>query len=221
MAQISDKFNGSKTRLYVGPEVADIATSGPAEVADTVNYKSIGKIIDLGTIQNEANVIDVPEFGQDYAGKLIGQLNAGTLDMSVAWDPSDVEHQVLQAAVTGKTRYMYFIDWLSGAYGTDVTAVTAGATYKITAVGGASDWSSIGGSATAQVGDVFRCTTTDADITSAGGLVSAGATVQEAEENFVSFHAYVASFGIETTIDDAVKASVSLAIDGALNFFTA
>ena len=220
MAQISDKFNGSKTRLYRGPEVADITTSGPADIADTAQYFSIGKIIDLGTISNEANVIDVPEFGQDYAGKLVGQLNAGTLDMSVAWDPSDTQHQALQAAVTAKTRYMYIIDWLSGAYSTDQTNVVLGAWYTITNVGGSVDWSSIGGSATAATGDTFRATAAQADIT-VGGPTSVGATVQEAEENFVSFNAYVASFGIETTIDDAVKASVSLAIDGALNFFTA
>ena len=219
MSQINDKFNGSKTRLYIGPALADISTAGPATIADTANYLSIGKIIDLGTIQNEANVIDVPEFGQDYAGKLIGQLNAGTLDMSVAWDPSDTQHSVLRNAVTGKSLYTYIINWWSGDYAAAGVQVKVGGWYKISAVGSAVDWSSIGGSATASTGDVFRCTTAVADIT-VGGPTSTGATVQEAYEDFVGFNAYASSFGIETSIDDAVKASVSLAIDGALNFFT-
>lgn len=219
MAGISDKFNGSKTRLYVGTAVDPVSTVGLGEMASTGTYTSIAKIIDLGTIQNEANVIDVPEFGQDYAGKLVGQLNAGTLDMSVAWDPSDANHIVLKDAVTNKTRFLYIINWWSGGYGANTTAAIAGRWYTITAEGGTPDFSSIGGSATAVAGDVFRCTTADADITAVGGVNSAGATIQEADETFVAFNAYVASFGIETTIDDAVKASVSLAIDGALQFF--
>lgn len=219
MAQISDKFNGSKTRLYIGPSFANVATSGPTDLADTVNYISVSKIIDLGTIQNEANIIDVPEFGQEYAGKLVGQLNAGTLDMSVAWNPSDTQHIALKDAVTNKTLHGFIINWWSGGYSTDQTAVTIGKWYTISAVGGTTDWSPVGGSATAATGDTFRCTVTDADITAVGGLSSAGATVQEADETNVSFNGYIASFGIETTIDDAVKANVSLAIDGALNFF--
>jgi hypothetical protein len=160
---ITDKFNGSKTALLVNTTtVTDVTT---LETTSTTNtdvteipgtWQTIAKIIDLGTIQNESNVIDVPEFGQDYAGKLVGQLNAGTLDMSVAWDPGDTEHGVLQAAVTAKSRYTYAIRWDDG-----------------------------------------------------------GGTNFE----YVGFNAYVASFGVETTIDDAVKASVSLAIDGQLYFF--
>ena len=159
---IADKFNGSKTSLLVNTTVtADVTTLNTTSANDAdvttipTNWQVVSKIIDLGTIQNEANVIDVPEFGQDYAGKLIGQLNAGTLDMSVAWNPSDTEHLVLQAAVTGKSRYTYAIRWDDG-----------------------------------------------------GGNFE-----------YVGFNAYVASFGVETTIDDAVKASVSLAIDGQLYFF--
>lgn len=160
---ISDKFNGSKTALLVNTTTVTDVTTLNTTSADNLdvttiptNWQTVAKIIDLGTIQNEANVIDVPEFGQEYAGKLIGQLNAGTLDMSVAWDPSDVQHGVLQNAVTGKTRNTYAIRWDDG-----------------------------------------------------GGI----------NFEYVGFNAYVASFGVETTIDDAVKASVSLAIDGQLHFF--
>ena len=158
---ISDKFNGSKTALLVNTtivtDITTLVTSGASNADVTsANWAAVGKIIDLGTIQNEANVIDVPEFGQDYAGKLIGQLNAGTLDMSVAWDPSNTEHGVLKNAVTSKSRYSYVIRWDDG-----------------------------------------------------------GGTNFE----YVGFNAYASSFGIETSIDDAVKASVSLAIDGQLYFF--
>ena len=160
---ISDKFNGSKTALLVNTTaVGDVTalntTSADANDVTTIptTWQLVSKIIDLGTISNEANVIDVPEFGQDYAGKLVGQLNAGTIDMSVAWNPSDVQHVALQSAVTAKTLYTYAIRWDDG-----------------------------------------------------GGV----------NFEYVGFNAYVASFGIETTIDDAVKASVSLAIDGQLHFF--
>lgn len=147
---INDKFNGSKTELRHGASIADVTTVNVAGTPAAV----VGKITDLGTISNEANVIDVPEFGQEYAGKLVGQLNAGTLDMTIAWDPADAEHIALKDAVTNKTKKLFAIVWDDG------------------------------------VG-----------------------------QEYVAFNAYVASFGIETTIDDAVKASCSLAIDGQLHFY--
>jgi hypothetical protein len=220
MTGITDKFNGSKTRLYVGTAVDPISTVGLSEMATVATYTSIAKIIDLGTIQNEANVIDVPEFGQDYAGKLVGQLNAGTLDMSVAWDPSDSNHIVLQGAVTAKTRKLYIIDWLSGAVGAQGNVCTAGRLYNCTNDGGVADWSTYleGANPIDATGATqYRCILTSAALDT--DLTATGALAGEAEETFVGFNAYVASFGIETTIDDAVKASVSLAIDGGLQFF--
>lgn len=152
MAGITDKFNGSKTELRYGASVADVTTVDKT-AADALT--AVAKIMDLGTIANEANVIDVPEFGQEYAGKLVGQLNAGTLDLTIAWNPGDTGHAALKSAVTNKTKHLFAVRWTSD--GTD--------------------------------------------------------------NDYVAFNAYVASFGIETTIDDAVKASVSLAIDGQLHFF--
>lgn len=154
MAGITDKFNGSKTELRYGTSVADVTTINKV-AADALT--AVAKVMDLGTISNEANVIDVPEFGQDYAGKLVGQLNAGTLDMTIAWNPGDTSHIALKDAVTNKTKTLFAIRWTP-----DGTA-----------------------------------------------------------NDYVTFNAYVASFGIETSIDDAVKATVSLAIDGQLHFFDA
>lgn len=217
MAGLSDKFNGSKTKLLIGSDWADITTAGLADVADTADHISVSKIMDLGTISNEANVIDVPEFGQEYAGKLVGQLNAGTLDLTIAWNPGDTQHDDLKVALTNKTRHGFIIRWHDGGYGSDQTTAVAGREYKITALGGVTDWSAIGGSATASVGDVFTCTAASADLDTT--LTASGATATEANADFVAFNAYISSFGIETTIDDAVKASVSLAIDGGLEFF--
>lgn len=153
---ITDKFNGSKSALIVNDTTSVDITTLTHAIVTGAGYSSIAKIIDMGTISNESNVIDVPEFGQDYAGKLVGQLNAGTLDMAVAWDPSDTQHIQLKDAVTAKTLLTYSIQWNDGG------------------------------------GSNFE---------------------------YVGFNAYVATFGIETTIDDAVKANVSLAIDGGLFFF--
>lgn len=220
MTGITDKFNGSKTRLYAGTAVDPVSGVGLGEMATVATYKSIAKIIDLGTVANEANVIDVPEFGQDYAGKLVGQLNAGTLDMQVAWDPSDTEHIALKDAVTAKTRKLYMVDWISGAQNAGGNVCTAGRLYSVSNDGGVTDWSTYLEAAN-PVDDtgatLYRCILTSAALDT--DLTASGAVAHELEETFVGFNAYVASFGIETTIDDAVKASVSLAIDGALQFF--
>ena len=43
--------------------------------------------MEIGTLSNEATVIDTPTFGEQYRGKLRGQLDGGQLDAQLYWAP--------------------------------------------------------------------------------------------------------------------------------------
>jgi hypothetical protein len=49
-------------------------------------------VAEIGTLSNEATVIDTPEFGKKFKGKLRGQLDGGQLDSSIYWAPRDFMH---------------------------------------------------------------------------------------------------------------------------------
>lgn len=54
-------------------------------------------VAEIGTLSNEATVIDTPEFGEKFKGKLRGQLDGGQLDSSIYWAPRDFVHLKLRA----------------------------------------------------------------------------------------------------------------------------
>lgn len=60
-------------------------------------------VMEIGTLGNEANVIDVQEFGQPLKGKLRGQSDGGQLDSSIFWAPGNAVHNWLHQAATNGT----------------------------------------------------------------------------------------------------------------------
>ena len=63
--------------------------------------------MEIGTLSNEATVIDTPTFGEVYRGKLRGQLDGGQLDTQLYWAPRNPFHQELRRlSESGKEIYV-------------------------------------------------------------------------------------------------------------------
>ena len=72
-------------------------------------------VMEIGTLSNEATVIDTPTFGEIYRGKLRGQLDGGQLDAQLYWAPrNDVHAELRTLAETGQEVYVG-IKWKNSA----------------------------------------------------------------------------------------------------------
>ena len=114
MANIANKFVTSFSELYV----STTDTTGAADAAALeliIGSDKVNLVAEIGSIANEANVIEVPEFGKTFKGKLRGQLDAGQLDSVLYWAPRDTGHVAIRtAAETGSVVYVT-IKWIDGA----------------------------------------------------------------------------------------------------------
>jgi hypothetical protein len=100
------------------------ALSGADSTADeTIGAVIIPLVSEIGTISNEANIIETPTFGDKFKGKLRGQLDAGTLDASVYWAPRDPMHILLRELATNGDAVSFGIKWKTDADGTDTEYV--------------------------------------------------------------------------------------------------
>jgi hypothetical protein len=157
MANITTKFVSSFSELYFRPTVlAAGEIADPQTWFDAVTSVLVPGVAEMGTLSNESNVIEVPEFGAEFKGKLAGQSDAGTLDASVYWAPRDAVHLAMREASVSKIPMSMGIKWQSDANGTNA--------------------------------------------------------------EYVIFNGFISSFSLDQGFDDVVKASATIAIDGATYF---
>ena len=126
MANISTKYVSSFSELYVGTTTNASVSNNSQMVAllGTSAHNKVNLVAEIGTISNEANIIDVPAFGDTYRQKLRGQLDAGQLDAVLYWAPRDAQHLVLRNAATNGTTLYVTIKWKDDATGTNTEYVT-------------------------------------------------------------------------------------------------
>ena len=55
-------------------------------------WGTITNVQSLGELSDEKTIIDVQEYGAAYLRKLVGTANAGPMDVTVNFDPSDPTH---------------------------------------------------------------------------------------------------------------------------------
>ena len=70
-------------------------------------------VMEIGTLSNEATVIDTPTFGETYKGKLRGQLDGGQLDTQLYWAPRNGIHELLRTYAENGTAVNAGIRWLA------------------------------------------------------------------------------------------------------------
>lgn len=120
MANLSNKFVSSFSELYVS--TADTTGAADAAALETIiTADKVSLVAEIGSIANEANVIDVPEFGQTFRGKLRGQLDAGQLDSVLYWAPRLADHLALRTAAESGSEVYVTVKWIDG---TNVEYVT-------------------------------------------------------------------------------------------------
>jgi len=120
MANLSNKFVSSFSELYVS--TADTTGAADAAALETIIASDkVSLVAEIGSIANEANVIDVPEFGQTFRGKLRGQLDAGQLDSVLYWAPRLADHLALRTAAESGSVVYVTVKWIDG---TNVEYVT-------------------------------------------------------------------------------------------------
>lgn len=114
MANLSNKFVSSFSELYVS--TADTTGAADAAALETIIASDkVSLVAEIGSIANEANVIDVPEFGQTFRGKLRGQLDAGQLDSVLYWAPRLADHLALRTAAESGSVVYVTVKWIDGA----------------------------------------------------------------------------------------------------------
>lgn len=120
MANLSNKFVSSFSELYVS--TADTTGAADATALELlIASDKVSLVAEIGSIANEANVIDVPEFGQTFRGKLRGQLDAGQLDSVLYWAPRLADHLALRTAAESGSVVYVTVKWIDG---TNVEYVT-------------------------------------------------------------------------------------------------
>ena len=76
-------------------------------------------VMEIGTLSNEATVIDTPTFGETYRGKLRGQLDGGQLDAQLYWAPRNFVHSLLRDLAETGTALSVGIKWNSDSTATN------------------------------------------------------------------------------------------------------
>lgn len=142
-----------------GTDQVDILTIGLDNVDSGVIYLS-GQGFDPAGVSELAKVSTFtydPKFGiQAFVFNEIAVLNTTTAQPMYSFD---------------KETFYTLPNWFGEATGSDITAISQYTVYQITIVTTV-DWSSVGGSTQAVVGEIFTATSSSADITALGSVKS-------------------------------------------------
>lgn len=79
----------------------------------------VPNVMEIGTLSNEATVIDVPTFGEKFRGKLRGQLDGGQLDASIYWAPRSSKHLEIRELAENGNAVTVGIRWKPSADAAD------------------------------------------------------------------------------------------------------
>ena len=76
-------------------------------------------VMEIGSLSNEATVIDTPTFGEVFKGKLRGQLDGGQLDTQLYWAPRNFVHKLMRTYAQDGNEVIAGIKWKTAASGGD------------------------------------------------------------------------------------------------------
>ena len=103
--------------------IADVQKSVDFSSGTAGSTRLIPNVMEIGTLSNEATIIETPEFGAAFKGKLRGQLDAGQLDAQLYWAPRNSVHLAMREAATDGTKCSFGIKWMSDNSNTDAEYV--------------------------------------------------------------------------------------------------
>lgn len=117
MPAIAAPFTGQNTKLY--------AKNVAHTLASLVTTDLVGEVQNVGDIQLERNIIEVSTYGSDYKGKLAGQKDSGTIDITLNWVPSaaaEAPQALLQDSYGDGAKVFFVIVWQDDSAATNVAA---------------------------------------------------------------------------------------------------
>ena len=97
MAGLLDISLGNFTEVRFGP-----AVGAPIPVLPTAI--TLGDVMSVGDISDEATIVDVQAYGQKYLKKLVGSANAAAIEIVCNYDPTDAGQIDLLAAYNSSTQ---------------------------------------------------------------------------------------------------------------------
>ncbi len=120
MASVNGRAAGFIAKLY---EVTTVITDkSEANIAAAII--AANQVIDvssMGSLQKTRNIIDIPVYGEDVAGKLPGQADPGTFDFTVTMNFDDAKHVSIRDD-DGKTQHTYIVEFVQTAANTTYAA---------------------------------------------------------------------------------------------------
>ena len=112
MAAVAGRAAGFIATLYhssTAPTTTDSA--GLATFAGTANQ--VIDVSDMGSLENQRDIIDITVYGSDTAGKLAGQADPGTFDFTVTFNADNAKHTTLRGD-NGRVSQHWVIAWTQG-----------------------------------------------------------------------------------------------------------
>jgi hypothetical protein len=109
---------GSSITLGSTVTIADLLAAGL-----DLEWAKVPLVAEIGSISNESTVIDVPEFGERFKGKLRGQLDGGQLDTTIYWAPREINHVLVRELAQTGVGIGAGIKWRPNDVGTDAELV--------------------------------------------------------------------------------------------------
>ena len=107
MAAVTGRAAGFIAKLYYVSAV--IATKSEANLETAiVDANHVDDVSSMGALSKVRNIIDIPVYGADVAGKLPGQADPGTFDFTVTFDMSDTNHKAFRGD-DGKTEHTWIV----------------------------------------------------------------------------------------------------------------
>jgi hypothetical protein len=112
--------NNTSASIVIGTdiEIADLLAAGL-----DLEWAKVPLVAEIGSISNESTVIDVPEFGERFKGKLRGQLDGGQLDTTIYWAPRELNHVLIRELAQTGVGIGAGVKWRPNDVGTDAELV--------------------------------------------------------------------------------------------------
>ncbi len=105
MSNIASPFHGLATELHM-----TTAIDGTIDASTKV-----AEVSSVGTLELSANIIEYNSYGNAYKHKLVGQKDAGTLSLTLNWEPGDASHTALKAKYDNGGEQTFAVRWVSGS----------------------------------------------------------------------------------------------------------
>ena len=110
MAAVTGRAAGYIAKLWYSATVITAKTETNIETVLNTAGNQIIDVRDMGALQKNRQIIDIPVYGEDTAGKLPGQADPGTFDFTVTMNFDNAMHVALRDDA-GTTEHTFIVEF--------------------------------------------------------------------------------------------------------------